>query len=82
MATAGLTHGSQTDPVRAPRPAVLWAIAVAFETIRRATSLVIGLAPLAFLAGLLHARLVRSAVGDLRRGQCYPVRRSAPQLPA
>jgi len=36
-----------------------------FETIRRATFFVIGLAPLVFLAGLLHARLARSAVGDL-----------------
>jgi signal transduction histidine kinase len=35
------------------------------ETIRRATLLAIGLAPLAFLAGLLDARLARSAVGDL-----------------
>ena len=36
-----------------------------FETIRRATFFVIGLAPAAFLAGLLSARLARSAVGDL-----------------
>jgi signal transduction histidine kinase len=36
-----------------------------FETIRRATFFVIGLAPLAFLVGLLHARLARSSVGDL-----------------
>ena len=37
----------------------------AFETIRRATFVVIGLAPVAFLIGLLNARLARSAVGDL-----------------
>ena len=36
-----------------------------YETIRRATFFVVGLAPLVFLVGLLHARLVRSAVGDL-----------------
>jgi signal transduction histidine kinase len=37
----------------------------AFETIRRITFFIIGLAPLAFLIGLLHARLARSAVTDL-----------------
>ena len=37
----------------------------AFETIRRATFVVIGLAPVAFLIGLFNARLARSAVGDL-----------------
>jgi signal transduction histidine kinase len=36
-----------------------------FETIRRATLLVLGLTPVAFLSGLLGARLARSAVGDL-----------------
>jgi signal transduction histidine kinase len=36
-----------------------------FEWIRRATLFVIGLAPVAFLAGVLDARLARSAVGDL-----------------
>ena len=36
-----------------------------YETIRRATFFVVGLAPLVFLVGLLHARLARSAVGDL-----------------
>jgi signal transduction histidine kinase len=36
-----------------------------FETIRRATFFVIGLAPAAFLVGLLNARLARSALGDL-----------------
>jgi signal transduction histidine kinase len=36
-----------------------------FETIRRATFLAIGLAPVAFLIGLLHSRLARSAAGDL-----------------
>ena len=36
-----------------------------FETIRRATFFVVGIAPVAFLAGLLSARLARSAVGDL-----------------
>ena len=49
---------------------------VPFETIRRATFFVIGLAPLAFLAGLLHARLARSSVGDLLvelRGDPGPV---------
>jgi signal transduction histidine kinase len=38
---------------------------IAFETIRRATFFVLGLAPIVFLAGLLQARLARSAVGDL-----------------
>ena len=38
---------------------------IAFETIRRITFFTIGLAPLAFLIGLLDARLARSAVGDL-----------------
>jgi signal transduction histidine kinase len=37
----------------------------AFEWIRRATFVVIGAAPVAFLIGLLNARLARSAVGDL-----------------
>jgi signal transduction histidine kinase len=37
----------------------------AFEWIRRATFFAIGLAPIAFVAGLLHARLARAAVGDL-----------------
>jgi glucan phosphoethanolaminetransferase (alkaline phosphatase superfamily) len=37
----------------------------AFETIRRLMLFVIGLAPVAFLVGLLSARLARSAVGDL-----------------
>jgi signal transduction histidine kinase len=36
-----------------------------FETLRRATFLVIGLAPAAFLVGLLSARLARSALADL-----------------
>jgi signal transduction histidine kinase len=36
-----------------------------FETLRRATFVVIGLAPAAFLAGLLSARLARSALADL-----------------
>jgi signal transduction histidine kinase len=36
-----------------------------FETIRRATFLVIGLAPAAFLVGLLSARLARSGLADL-----------------
>jgi signal transduction histidine kinase len=38
---------------------------LSFETIRRATFFVIGLAPVAFLIGILDARLARSAVGDL-----------------
>jgi signal transduction histidine kinase len=37
----------------------------AFEWIRRATYFAIGLAPIAFVAGLLHARLARASVGDL-----------------
>jgi signal transduction histidine kinase len=37
----------------------------AFETIRRATFVVIGLAPAAFLIGLLNARLARSTLGEL-----------------
>ena len=36
-----------------------------FETLRRITFFVIGLAPLAFLVGLLQTRLARTAVGDL-----------------
>jgi signal transduction histidine kinase len=36
-----------------------------FTWIQRATLFVIGLAPVAFLAGLLHARLARSALGAL-----------------
>jgi signal transduction histidine kinase len=36
----------------------------AFETIRRITFVAIGIAPVAFLIGLLDARLARSAVGD------------------
>jgi signal transduction histidine kinase len=36
-----------------------------FETIRRATFVTIGLAPLAFLIGLLTSRLARSDIGDL-----------------
>ena len=38
---------------------------IEFETIRRATFFVLGLAPLVFLVGLVHARLARSAVADL-----------------
>jgi signal transduction histidine kinase len=38
---------------------------VPFETIRRITFFAVGLGPFVFLAGLLHARLARSAVGDL-----------------
>jgi signal transduction histidine kinase len=37
----------------------------AFQPLQRATLLVIGLSPLAFLIGLLDARLARSAVGGL-----------------
>jgi signal transduction histidine kinase len=37
----------------------------AFENIRRTTFFVIGLAPFAFLAGLLDARLARTSVGEL-----------------
>jgi signal transduction histidine kinase len=36
-----------------------------FETIRRITFGIIGLSPIAFLVGLLSARLARSTVGDL-----------------
>jgi signal transduction histidine kinase len=36
-----------------------------FETLRRATFAVLGIAPVAFLIGLLSARLTSSAVGDL-----------------
>jgi signal transduction histidine kinase len=38
---------------------------VGFETVRRVTFFAIGLAPLAFLLGLLNARLARAAVADL-----------------
>ena len=37
----------------------------AFETVRRLAFLVVGLAPAAFLVGLLSARLARSALADL-----------------
>ena len=37
----------------------------AFETIRRLTFFVIGVAPFAFLIGLLQDRLARSSIGDL-----------------
>ncbi len=46
-----------------------------FEALRRTTLFVIGLAPLAFLVGLLHARLARASVGDLfveLRGRLAP----------
>jgi signal transduction histidine kinase len=36
-----------------------------FQTIQRATFVVIGLSPIVFMAALLSARLARSAVGDL-----------------
>jgi signal transduction histidine kinase len=36
-----------------------------YVTIQRLTYFVVGLAPFAFVTGLLHARLARSAVGDL-----------------
>jgi signal transduction histidine kinase len=37
----------------------------AFETLRRVTFGIVGIAPVVFLIGLLDARLARSAVGDL-----------------
>ena len=37
----------------------------AFEWLRRGTFFAIGLAPIAFVSGLLYARLARSSVGDL-----------------
>ncbi len=37
----------------------------AFQTIQRATLIVIGISPIAFLIGLLDARLARAAVGNL-----------------
>ncbi len=37
----------------------------AFQTIQRATLIVIGISPIAFLVGLLDARLARAAVGNL-----------------
>ena len=37
----------------------------AFVTLQRATFFVCGLAPIAFLGGMLHSRLARSAVGEL-----------------
>ena len=40
----------------------------AFETIRRITFVTIGLAPIAFLIGLLSSRLARADVGDLLVG--------------
>jgi signal transduction histidine kinase len=46
-----------------------------FVTVQRATLFVIGLSPIAFLIGLLDARLARSAVGDLviqLRGDLQP----------
>jgi signal transduction histidine kinase len=38
---------------------------VAFEWLRRATFFAVGLAPIAFVSGLLYARLARSSVGNL-----------------
>jgi len=38
---------------------------IEFESIRRVTFFALGLAPLAFLVGMLDARLARSGVGDL-----------------
>lgn len=38
---------------------------LAYETVRRITFFVVGLAPVAFLLGLLQTRLARSSVGDL-----------------
>ena len=46
-----------------------------FEAIRRATFVAIGLAPLVFLFGLLHARLLRSGVGELDARPPRPIRR-------
>jgi signal transduction histidine kinase len=49
--------------------AALFVVAVlewpGFRLLQRATWIVVGLAPVVFLAGLLDARLARSAVGDL-----------------
>ena len=45
-----------------------------FETIQRITFFVVGLAPLAFLFGLLHARLARAAVGELSWSICGRIR--------
>ena len=53
-----------------------------FETIRRVTFFVVGLAPFVFLVGLLHARLARSAVGDLIvELQADPTPRGSPRRP-
>ncbi len=43
-----------------------------FENIRRATFVALGLAPLVFLVGLLHARLRQASVGDLLRRAAGP----------
>jgi hypothetical protein len=82
-------QGADTGDAREPKPAVLWAIALAgcaaaactfaialtsddlAQPVVHAILLdwitlpIIGIAPIVFLAGLLEARLVRSAVGDL-----------------
>ena len=53
--------GDDRRPVRVAAPSR----GRGFQTIQRATLLVIGISPFAFLIGLLDARLARSAVGDL-----------------
>ena len=45
----------------------------ALQQLRWATFAALGLAPLAFLVGLLHDRLARSSVGDLLRRAAQPI---------
>src|SRR5439155_18716793 len=62
LLTDSFALGLVMIPVRLTSP--IW-FRGQFVPIQRATFAVIGLAPIAFLIGLLHARLVRSGVGDL-----------------
>ena len=49
--------------------------APAFQPIQRATLVVIGISPIAFLIGLLDARLARSGVDEPARASCARTRR-------
>jgi signal transduction histidine kinase len=69
----GLRIADRVVFVRPPLSALVLAVLLlagafawpSFETIRRITFGVMGVAPVAFLVGLLNARLSRSALGDL-----------------
>ena len=49
-----------------------------FQEVQRATLFVVGLSPIAFLFGLLDARLARSSIGDLYRRAAQGARASRP----